>query len=59
MMEENQALDGTLNCKWGSTKITWMKAKYLMTLKFGYSYKNIPWGKKGGDESCADFKDKE
>lgn len=41
-MEENQALDGTLNYKWDSTKMTWMKAKYLMTFKFGYSYKNVP-----------------
>lgn len=41
-MEENQALDGTLNYRWNSTKMTWMKAKYLMTFKFGYSYKNVP-----------------
>lgn len=41
-MEEYQALDGTLNCKWDSTKITWMRAKYFMTFKFGYSNKNIP-----------------
>lgn len=60
-MEENQALDDTLNYKGDSTKITWMKDKQLVTFKFGLSYKNIPWGKRREGESYTDFmvKDKE
>lgn len=46
-MEENQALDGTLNCKWDSTKITWMKAKYLMTFNLDIA-KSTYLGKKKG-----------
>lgn len=48
MIEENQTLDGTLNYKGDSRKITWMKAKYLVIFKFGHSYKNTLWVKRGG-----------
>lgn len=45
-MEENQALDDTLNYKGDSTKITWMKDKQLVTFKFGLTIK-IYLGEKG------------
>lgn len=54
MIEDNQTLDGTFNYKVGSTKTTWMTAKYFVTIKFGHSYKSIHWGRRDVcGEACA------
>jgi len=42
-MEENWALDGTLNYSGDSARITWMVI-YLVTFKLGHRYKNTPLG---------------
>lgn len=54
-MKENQTSDDTRNYKGDSTEITWIKAKYLVTFKFGHSCKNIPWGRKevGGNPALT------
>ncbi len=54
-MKENKALAGTFNYKGDGSKITWMKAKWLLTFTFGHRYKNRPQRKEGQGIACAGF----